>query len=177
MLAVPMCRSPPHRQAVITIRQRALCSMGSRFSIGASHSYLLSSPNGRAVVPGRNTLLPGTFPSSSLSLHEVHGVRMGLVALSLVYELPQHLLCCPAAKPQGHRTGRKQTLSDVDFGERLTQEGTKENRYMIYHKREFFFLLVLFYGVCVCLFSKLLFWSFLFTNEKKGAWEKAKLLK
>lgn len=48
---------------------------------------------------------------------------------------------------------------------------------MIYHKREFFFLLVLFYGVCVCLFSKSLFWLFLFTNEKKGAWEKAKPLK
>lgn len=82
------------------------------------------------MVPGKSKLL-GTLPSLSLSLCEVYGVRTELVTWSLLYEILRHLFSSPAATPQGHCTGSNQTLSDVDFGESSTQEGTKDNRYDI----------------------------------------------
>lgn len=69
-----------------------------------------------------------TLPSSSPSLREVHGVGTQLVTPSLAHEIPRRLHCSPAATPQGHRAGNNLTSSDVDFGESLTQEGTKEKR-------------------------------------------------
>lgn len=104
------------------------------------------------MVPGKSKLL-GTLPSLSLSLCEVYGVRTELVIWSLLYGILSHLLCSPAATPQSHCTGSNQTLSDVDFGETSTREGTKDNRYDISEKGIVFtgaFLSVL--CVCVCVF-------------------------
>lgn len=104
------------------------------------------------MVPGKSKLL-GTLPSLSLSLCEVYGVRTELVIWSLLYGILSHLLCSPAATPQSHCTGSNQTLSDVDFGETSTREGTKDNRYDISEKGIVFtgaFLSVL--CVCVCVY-------------------------
>lgn len=64
------------------------------------------------------------------SLWEMHGVRTEPVTWLLVCEIQQHLLCSPAATPQGHWSGSNHSSADVDFGESLTPGGTKKNRYL-----------------------------------------------
>lgn len=64
------------------------------------------------------------------SLWEMHGVRTEPVTWLLVCEIQQHLLCSPAATPQGHWSGSNHNSADVDFGESLTPGGTKKNRYL-----------------------------------------------
>lgn len=92
---------------------------------------------------------------------------MELVTWSLEYGIPQHLLCSPAAAPQDHYTGSCQTLSDEAFGKGSTQERAKEKQIGYIIKGDWFYLGFLKGFVCVCLFSKSLFWLFLLTNEKE----------
>lgn len=48
------------------------------------------------------------------------------VALSLARGMPQQLLLLAAAVPEGHCTGRDGSVTDVEFGKGLAQDGTED---------------------------------------------------
>jgi len=53
-------------------------------------------------------------------------VSLEPVALSLAHGMPQQLLLLAAAVPEGHCTGRDGSVSDVEFGEGLAQDGPED---------------------------------------------------